>query len=183
MVHLVTVSNSRLKNIASVRKRVRELRPYATKGSTWRRVVELTTLPSTTSLPDQMAFLLGLVLAAVCVARTNQSRSIAFGYTGYQSHWLEQSQYSIDSLALILKKCGFSLILPTIELSEKAQAIWILRCLGLSTDSLEQTSPGLDPELSLSEAIPLIDRWAEIVGPMIAKKALRNPLIEFLRWR
>jgi hypothetical protein len=89
---------------------------------------------SKTCLPCQAFY----AAIGTAVARSINCSTIAFGYTEYQSSWIEQTPTGQAVLRKVLKSLNFDLLLPVQDISSKESAIDELTKYGLSTASLEQ---------------------------------------------
>jgi len=102
------------------------------------------------------------------LAKRLGARRLAFGYTNYQSAWLEQSIPAVERLRRFLATRGVELLLPVYDLSSKSQAISELEALGLSGEALEQKclvqqrNLRLSPETREHE----LDEWETSLGEL-----------------
>ena len=137
---LITVTSDHLTGIHLVRRRLDEFRLKLAMRATWIHVVQPPRFASAmrtghrNCLPCHAAYFgLGLRFAL-----DNKAPNVAFGYTEYQSNWLEQTPQAIKILRHHLKTHGLELLLPAFDLSSKAEAVRELRSAGLNPDALEQ---------------------------------------------
>lgn len=172
---LLTITSEHLVGLSNVRRRIVELRPYLPDGSVWvhgtlRADAALAPpVVGESCLPCHQAY----IAAALWVANQSAFRSIAVGYAGYQSTWLEQSPYAIARLRDLLELRGKQLLTPVYDLNSKDEANAILRGLNLTDAPLEQKC--LKQQFNLArmsddEARREIDSWASHLGV-----ALRTP--------
>jgi PP-loop superfamily ATP-utilizing enzyme len=170
---LLTVTSGHLVGLRSVRQRLAELAPALSSKTEWVHAVmraegaaEQNTVR--TCLPCHH----GYFAVASAVADQRQACVLAAGYTGYQSEWLEQSEYAIDQLRNVLSKFGKELLLPVRDLQSKEQAIAELRSSGLTIDALEQKCLVQQFNTRIqNEALRYaeIQRWAEALNAALAK--------------
>ena len=160
---LVTVTSEHLTGIQQVERRLDELRSRLRMSATWIHVVQpsrftLAMQPAhRTCLPCHAAYSgLGLRLAL-----DNGATSVAFGYTDYQSNWLEQTPQAIQLLRQHMRKEGVELLLPVRGLSSKVEAIRELQLAGVSHDALEQKClvQQFNETLCPAEIATELDRW------------------------
>lgn len=137
---LVTVTSEHLIGIASVRRRLGELKSHLPKTTQWLHVIQPTTMPgdqlfrAQTCLPCHRAY----AAIGATVAKRFKANSVAFGYTKYQSTWPEQTPFAIQRLAFVLTTCGIGLELPVYDIASKSEAIAELSKYGLTIEALEQ---------------------------------------------
>ena len=137
---LVTITSNHLVGIASVHTRLRELKGQLPDTTRWLQIqqpVDLATDISfyeQTCLPCHHAY----VVLAATVAASLEAKTLAFGYTGYQSDWPEQTPLAIASLTRVLAENGIDLSLPVFNLPSREAALVELEARGLSSASLEQ---------------------------------------------
>ena len=161
---LITVVSEHLVGVEAVTRRLRELHDRSCiAGGQWLLVeqpMELSMLMQThlqTCLPCHTAYA-GVGLR---IAIDGDVQELAFGYTGYQSSWLEQAPPAIAALTHQLERHGIDLLLPVLDLESKQAAIMELRANGLCPDALEQKclqqqfNASLGPEQAHAET----DRW------------------------
>lgn len=160
---LVTVTSDHLVGIPSVRRRLDEFRVHLGMKATWLHVVQPASFASTltsqhkTCLPCHTAYS-GL---GVRLALDNDAGAVAFGYTIYQSSWLEQTPQGIEILRNRLRTKDLHLLLPVHDLSSRAHAINELQQAGLSPAALEQKclaqqfNSSLEPSIATAE----LERW------------------------
>jgi hypothetical protein len=128
------------RGISFVKRRLYELSTILPPDTPWIRVrqpVELRTDTSfyqQTCLPCHHAY----VVVSGALTTMTQTRRIAFGYAGYQSHWPEQTPFAVQRLRAVLGRHGISLELPVYDLSSREAAIAELDANGICTESLEQ---------------------------------------------
>ena len=160
---LVTVSSDHLVGIQQVERRLDELHFKLRMSATWIHVVQPPSFTSVvqpayrTCLPCHAAYSgLGLRLAL-----ENGATSVAFGYAGYQSNWLEQTPQAIRLLRQHMKKEGLDLLLPVLDLSSKVDAIRELQLAGVSHDALEQKclAQQFNNTLPSTEMAAELERW------------------------
>lgn len=171
---LVTVTTTNLKGIERVRQRLVELKPYVPSNTEWLNITVPHTLGSyrrstvPTCLPCHQAYL----VTGAMIAEQYGSKHLALGYTGYQSTWVEQTPYAIESLGAILGSVELNLNLPVIDITSKEQVIAELITHNLSESSLEQkcsrqlNDPGLPFELMRQE----IDGWGKELREALANR-------------
>jgi len=137
---LVTVTSGHLIGIDAVRRRLDELKRHLSADTRWINMVQPPAMPSdrlfqaATCLPCHRSYTaIGALVAAQLGAK-----SLAFGYTRYQSEWLEQTPEATECLARLLARRGINLLLPVYDIKSKEDAIAELKRYGLSTVALEQ---------------------------------------------
>lgn len=170
-VTLVTVTADHLTGLQAVHRRLDELERVASGQFEWISVraprVEARSLrgASATCLPCQLAY----VLVGAQVAATLRTPNIAFGYSGYQAAWPEQTPYSVKRLTDTLLDFGLALALPVYTVSSKSNAADELLRSGLSPDSLEQkcVRQVTNKELEPNELRPAIDAWVTLIASNI----------------
>jgi hypothetical protein len=64
--------------------------------------------------------------------------ALAYGYTGYQSSWPEQTPDAIQRLSRIAAAKGARLVTPVYDITSKTEAISELKRYNLTTGALEQ---------------------------------------------
>jgi hypothetical protein len=74
----------------------------------------------------------------IFLAESLNADSLAFGYTGYQSDWPEQTPYAIECLTRIIASRRIHFLLPVIDIVSKIEAVAELARYHLSTEALEQ---------------------------------------------
>ncbi len=162
---LLTVTSEHLSGIHSVIRRLNEFRLKFPTRATWLHVVQPSHLVPEmktghrTCLPCHAAYSgLGLRFAL-----DNNMSNIAFGYTGYQSTWIEQTPQAIEILRRSLRAHGVDLLLPVSDLPSKADAIRELRLAGLTPDALEQKClvQQLNNTLPSDELTTELHRWSQ----------------------
>jgi predicted PP-loop superfamily ATPase len=163
---LLTVTSSHLIGIDRVRSRIAELRQHLPNCTEWIHAV--TTGKDAGAEEGRIESCLPChdiyLRTAVWIANKRKLRNIAAGYTSYQSDWLEQTPYAIESLKEILSATGKKLLLPASNVTSKDEAKAILNAHQLSIGALEQkclkqqfNCKDLLPEMARKE----IDRWAD----------------------
>jgi PP-loop superfamily ATP-utilizing enzyme len=162
---LVTVTTEHLIGMERVLQRLRELKTVMPKTVKWVHAIaqptSLVTIGQETiesCLPCHHVYL----RTAMDIARKSGAKSIALGYASYQDTWLEQTPYAVEALRSVLAEFDIDLLLPSANLTSKAEAVAVLRASGLSDAALEQkclqqqfNSKGLSLEDSNAE----IDAW------------------------
>ena len=137
---LVTVCSNHLFGINAVRRRLREVGKILPADTQWHRIRQPEELSTDTSfyemtcLPCHHAY----VVVAAAVATFLNAKALAFGYTGYQNTWPEQTPMAVTRLRDILHRQGIQLLLPVYDLASREQAQNELKGHGISQDSLEQ---------------------------------------------
>ena len=137
---LVTVCSDHLFGISAVRERLQELRRILPPDTQWLRIRQPEELRTDTSfyektcLPCHHAY----VVVAAAVAMFLDAKILAFGYTGYQGTWPEQTPIAISRLQEVLSRQKIRLLLPVYDLASRQQAQEELKRRGISDDSLEQ---------------------------------------------
>jgi hypothetical protein len=137
---LLTVTSEHLIGIDVVRKRLVELKRYLPGDTRWINMVQPAAMPSdrlfqaATCLPCHRSY---TALGIIAATRFN-AECLAFGYTRYQSDWLEQTPQSIECLTRVLASHGMNLLLPVSDIATKHDAILELEKYSLSTVALEQ---------------------------------------------
>ena len=160
---LVTATSDHLAGIHLVKRRLDEFRLKTAMRATWIRVVQPPQLTPTaqmehpTCLPCHAAY----SALAVRFALDHHVSNIAFGYTAYQSNWVEQTPQAIAILRRHLQLHGLKLVLPASDLSSKADAVQELRSLGLTETALEQKClvQQLNHTLPPAELADELERW------------------------
>lgn len=160
---LVTVSSDHLVGIATVKRRLGELLAKLEIRATWLHVVQPPHFGSVTSPRHQTCLPCHAAYSAIGLrlALDHDAINVAFGYTGYQSDWLEQTPQAIQTLRYELKTRGIELLLPVVDLSSKAEAIGELQLNGLRDDALEQKCliQQFNPPLRPGEMTAELQRW------------------------
>jgi hypothetical protein len=137
---LITVTSGHLVGIEAVYNRLRELKPLLHPDTRWLNIMQPTALPSdrlfeaATCLPCHRSY----TVIGVIMAERLKAKSLAFGYTKYQSAWLEQTREATECLARVLATRNITLLLPVYGTESKNDAINELQRLCLSTTALEQ---------------------------------------------
>lgn len=137
---LVTIVSGHLFGLRRVRERVEALKSRIPKNTRWLIVRQNELLATDTSfyertcLPCHHAY----VVAAAIVGAKLGTRSLAFGYTMYQSDWPEQTPLAVGTLRRLLGEFGISLVLPVADVASKSEMIYELERQGVSGESLEQ---------------------------------------------
>ena len=137
---LVTVCSGHLSGIEQVEKRLSELSRHLPADTEWllidqkTEITESSGLQPYTCLPCQLAY----VVTGIKVAKLLGSKTVALGYTAYQSTWPEQTDTAVTALRSTLAGIGIDLILPVQDLQAKEEVIQELNRIGLDSASLEQ---------------------------------------------
>lgn len=137
---LVTVTSGHLVGIESVQSRLGELKSHLPADTRWLNIAQPPALPSdrlfqaTTCLPCHRSY---TVIGSIVAARL-KADSLAFGYTKYQSDWLEQTPEATECLIRVLGSRNINLVLPVYDVASKNDAMTELEQYGLSTTALEQ---------------------------------------------
>lgn len=137
---LVTVTSEHLVGIETVQSRLVELQAHLPMGTRWVHVLESPEMANDdnfgarTCLPCHRSY----TATGFAIAKQYSAQSIAFGYTGYQSHWPEQTQSAIERLGRVMNAHGLELILPVYDIQTKEEAVALLRRTGLTQSALEQ---------------------------------------------
>ena len=165
---LITVSSNHLVGIEQVRRRLAEFRQRPRMRATWMLVAQppefASAMPTEhqTCLPCHMAYAgIGLRMSLASAAKY-----LAFGYAGYQAHWLEQRPDAVHILRKQLHKSGVRLLLPVSDIASKRDAVRELRAEGLNDNALEQKCllQQLNVPLRHDEASAEIDRWGRALA-------------------
>jgi hypothetical protein len=137
---LVTVSSDHLVGIDRVRRRLQELSSIVPAETPWLVVRQPSELRTDTSFYEQTCLPChhAYVVISGVLARLSGVHRLAFGYTGYQSDWPEQTPLAIGSLMRVLAKHQIELELPVEAIRASIEAIHELLELGLTTDAMEQ---------------------------------------------
>jgi hypothetical protein len=137
---LVTISSDHLVGIEAVRKRLTEMRNYLPEGTRWLRINQPTDLATDTSFYEQTCLSChhAYVVVAAAIARSVGAKQLAFGYTGYQNDWPEQTPLATERLRTVLGDYQIELILPVFDLASRSEAETELLAAGLSSLALEQ---------------------------------------------
>jgi hypothetical protein len=167
MPTLVTITSDHLFGIEAVRLRLTELRRVLPGSIRWLRVDQPKELATDTSfyaqtcLPCHHAY----VVVAAAIARSLRSSRLAFGYTGYQSGWPEQTPLATDRLRRVLAEYDITLDLPVLDLASREEAQAELAQAGLSSDALEQKCSRqiTNVELRESALVAQIDLWEDAI--------------------
>ena len=139
-ITLITVISNHLHGILSVHKRLRELRTILPDNTPWLAIQQPsqlrtdTTFYEMTCLPCHHAY---VVIAAALSLRLKTS-TLAFGYSGYQNTWPEQTPLATSRLRALLRRHNIELSLPVYNHYSRQQVIDELRVSGVTTESLEQ---------------------------------------------
>jgi hypothetical protein len=160
---LVTVTSGHLVGMESVNKRLIELKSHLKPDTQWLNVVQPEALPSdryfeaATCLPCHRSY---TVIGSI-IAERSRADSLAFGYTKYQSAWLEQTPAATACLIRVLQARKIKLSLPVYELASKNDAITQLEHYRLSSMALEQkcTQQQFNVALDSSKAIAELKAW------------------------
>ncbi len=137
---LVTVTSTHLSGIGTVHNRLKELKRYLPEDTEWyciKQPADLCTDVSfyaPTCLPCHHSY----VVVGVLIAEQTITKDVAFGYTGYQSTWPEQTKLAITRLTDLLKSYNINLILPVYDIDDVEIVKQELEKLGLSPAALEQ---------------------------------------------
>lgn len=137
---LVTVKSDHLEGIHRVQKRLRELRAHLPGKTRWLLIRQPPPLPGTpavsssTCLPCQRAY----IMVGARIAEISGCKSLALGYAGYQSSWVEQTPEAVERLKQALADHGLDLALPVYSIPSKEEAISELKKHGLTSNALEQ---------------------------------------------
>jgi len=137
---LVTITSDHLLGIEKVKQRLVELASYLPATTRWLRIAQPEDLATDTSFYEQTCLPChhAYVVVAAAVARSMKAQRLAFGYTGYQSDWPEQTPLAVSKLRAVLADYGIELELPVADLASREQARRALEVFGLSPSSLEQ---------------------------------------------
>jgi hypothetical protein len=137
---LVTVSSAHLIGIERVRARLRELLPHLGPSTRWCRVIQPTDLRTDVSFYDRTCLPChhAYVVVSGVLARALGASRLAFGYTGYQREWPEQTPLAVARLRSVLDRHGIALELPVYNVLTKDAANAELCAHGLSIEALEQ---------------------------------------------
>ena len=163
---LVTVTSAHLIWINQVTKRLEEIKHLLSADSVWLNVDQRQTysenvLNPNTCLPCQRDY----VSCGFAIARQLGVKSLAMGYTSYQSDWPEQTLDAVSRLKNILADNGISLMLPVYEIDSKEIIKGLLLAAGVSDNSLEQKciKQVTNVELSQSELSRELDIWEKML--------------------
>jgi hypothetical protein len=137
---LVTISSDHLFGLEAVRIRLRELRRFLPGSTRWLRIDQPRQLATDTSFYEQTCLSChhAYVVAAAAVGRSLGATRLAFGYTGYQSDWPEQTPLATGRLGAVLADYGIRLELPVFDLTSREEVQAQLERAGLSPEALEQ---------------------------------------------
>ena len=137
---LVTVTSTHLVGMEQVRQRLQELARLLPKDTPWIHVRQPEELKTDTSFYDRTCLPChhAYVVVAAVVARALRAPRLAFGYTGYQDDWPEQTPLAVSRLTSVLKRHGIGLILPVYNLRSRDDAVAELKARDLDPGSLEQ---------------------------------------------
>lgn len=139
-VALVTVSSDHLVGIDRVRQRLLELRSILPESTPWIHIIsphslsERRDLEAFTCLPCHRFY----TQAGVLMADDLGAKILAFGYSGYQSWWPEQTPYAVHRLSEELREIDLDLATPVYAVDSKDAAGRELEALNLSPEALEQ---------------------------------------------
>ena len=137
---LATVRSEHLVGISLVKERLVELKPHLPEDTICLMLSDLGfTIPPLAKFPNTCldCFLNYATIGAV-LARQFNTKSIAFGFTKYQSSWPEQTPYAVSRLREVLNDFNFDLDLPAHDIETEKKAIEKLKKLKLNSDALEQ---------------------------------------------
>jgi hypothetical protein len=165
---LVTVTSDHLIGIEAVRRRILELRQRLPPDTSWLLVSQPLNILrdeasyARTCLPCHHAY----VSVGARVARDRGISTLAFGYTGYQSSWPEQTPYAVERLSAALSEVDLDLVLPVYDLHRKEDAVEELSSHGLSAAALEQKCLRQITNVTLDEAALRceVDRWEKAIS-------------------
>lgn len=160
---LVTVSSSRLSRLENVVARLSELRGLLSPDTVWINLHQGDDSCPQSVLPLYQAY------CALCLAREYGAKAVAFGYSGYQSSWPEQTPAAIEALEAFLEQQGLALVLPVQNLESKLQAIEELSLNGLSSHALEQKATSATSDAATSLSFDDIFRWKQDLSLLIEK--------------
>jgi hypothetical protein len=177
---LLTVTTDHLVGMDRVVQRLQELKSIMPRTVNW---VHAVAQPSSlvrigeetieSCLPCHHVYL----KAAMALARANGIKNIALGYASYQDTWLEQTPYAIEALRSVLAEFDVALLLPSADLTSKADAVAVLGDNGLSGDALEQKCMKQqfnDVDLSIAESHAEIDAWKIALRKSFHERALTD---------
>lgn len=137
---LVTVTSGHLIGIEAVQRRLDELKLHLSANTRWINILQPQAMPSDhlfqapTCLPCHRSY----TAIGTMVAEGLNADSLAFGYTEYQSDWLEQTLHATECLTRVLASRGINVLLPVYDIASKSDAIAELERYGLSSVALEQ---------------------------------------------
>ena len=160
---LVTVSSDHLIGVDRVKRRIEELRSIASVHAVWIHLAQPATFTPAMNTAHQTCLPCHAVYAALGyrIAVDNQTPNLAFGYVGYQAHWLEQTPQAINIMQYRLRDRGINLLLPVSDVSSKSQAVRQLQDAGLTHGALEQKC--LKQQLNVTLSPPALtaelQRW------------------------
>ena len=171
---LVTATAQDLKGLNRVKQRLVELKPYLPCNTEWLNIALPSSLSKnqhsrlTTCLSCHHSY---LVIGAM-VAESFGSSHLALGYTGYQSSWVEQTPYAIESLREIMSSIGLNIVLPVLDIVNKEKANEELRSYRLSEISLEQKCVRqlIDPNLQGDLLRLEVDQMAKQLIQVLANR-------------
>jgi hypothetical protein len=169
---LVTVTSSHLIGLQTVRRRLAEMRRVLPQGTTWVNVEQpdlgsAFAAAAPTCLPCHLAY----VAVGASLARRHQASQLAFGYTTYQSTWVEQTPHAIALLTQALASIGLELALPARDLASKEDANTKLLAAGLTSGALEQKCLQQQRNLPLAGATLEAETtaWSVALNDVLAK--------------
>ena len=172
---LVTITSEHLYGIETVHNRLKELQNVLPKNTKWLRIKQPTNLCTDVSFyaPTCLPCHHSYVAIGTLIAEANACSNIAFGYTGYQATWPEQTKLAIDKLSQLLKPYGINLILPVYEINDIEIVKSELSKLSLSSDSLEQkcSKQITNIELPASILIKEIDLWINAMSQTFSMRS------------
>jgi tRNA(Ile)-lysidine synthase TilS/MesJ len=137
---LVTVSSDHLTGIDRVHQRLYELKSILPPTTPWIHIIAPHSLSERgggeafTCLPCHRFY----TLAGAITADKLGAKIIAFGYSGYQSNWPEQTPYAVHRLEQVLHHNNLDLMVPVYDIQSKDSAVRELATFNLSFDALEQ---------------------------------------------
>lgn len=134
---LITVQADYLTKIEDVYLRLEELKlkPALKNKCTWKLYKKIEDIQESTTCLSCHAYYIAL---AQNIAMSNNIQDIALGYSGYQNHWEEQSEYAKISLKKYFKEIGLNLLLPVEHIIEKDDILKELKKCKCCEDSKEQ---------------------------------------------
>jgi len=169
---LVTVTSEHLVGIESVHRRLAELKRHLPGSTRWLQVAQPREVPggdsllAPTCLPCHRAY----TVIGAAVAAEASARSLAFGYTSYQSNWVEQTPAAIARLTRLLASLQLNLALPVYDIPSKDRATEELYRHGLSPGALEQKclQQQFNVELSPGRLEAELNRWEQSIAAGLA---------------
>lgn len=168
---LITVKSDHLFGMSAVHTRLRDLSRTLPTDTPWLAIQQPSQLRTDTSfyemtcLPCHHAY---VVIAAALTLRL-RTPHLAFGYTGYQNTWPEQTPLATSRLRDVLRRHQIDLHLPVYHCQTRQEVIAELRAFGVTTASLEQKCIRQVNNIELSESrlTAQINLWEQAIEESI----------------